>query len=206
MESFEHCGLTVEIKQDEDPRNPREDYDPLGKMICFHKRYNLGDKHNYRSEDYNGWEEMEAAIIKNEHAAVILPIYMMDHSGLSISTSDSGFRACDSAGWDWGQIGFICISKEKAQEEGRKLGWNPYGKLTKATLAKITKYLIEEVEEYNQFLSGDVWGYIIIDKDGEDDSCWGLPGYDYCIKEAKRVAEWIAFKKCKPSVYGSVTA
>jgi len=197
MESFEHCGLTVEIKQDEDPRNPREDYDPLGKMICFHKRYNLGDKHNYRFEDYNGWEEMEAAIIKNENAAVILPIYMMDHSGLSISTSNSGFRACDSAGWDWGQIGFICISKEKARKE--------YGKLTKDTLAKITKYLIGEVEEYNQYQGGDVWGYIV-DGNGEDDSCWGFYGYDYCIKEAKRVAEWIAFKKCKPSIYGSVAA
>jgi len=198
MESFEHCGITVRIEQDENPPNPRTNCDPLGKMICFHKRYNLGDKHDYRHEDYNDWEAMEAAIIKKEHAAVILPIYMMDHSGLSLSTSDSSFRACDSAGWDWGQVGFICISKEKAREE--------YGSLTKATLAKITKYLIAEVEEYDQYQNGDVWGYIVDENGKYDDSCWGFYGYDYCVEEAKRAAEWVAHRKCPPSIYGSVAA
>lgn len=38
---------TLFIEHDDDPPNPREDYDNFGKMICFHKRYSLGDKHNY---------------------------------------------------------------------------------------------------------------------------------------------------------------
>ena len=35
------------VMQDEDPINPREDYDNFGKMACWHRRYNLGDKHDY---------------------------------------------------------------------------------------------------------------------------------------------------------------
>ena len=48
------------------------------------------------------------------------------------------------------------------------------------------------------YLSGDVWGYIV-DEDNKDDSCWGFFGYDYCVEEAKRVAEQIALRK--PSIY-----
>lgn len=31
---------------DEDAQNPREDYDYFGTMVCWHNRYNLGDKHD----------------------------------------------------------------------------------------------------------------------------------------------------------------
>lgn len=34
------------IQPDDDPLNPRED-DNFGKMVCFHRRYHLGDHHNY---------------------------------------------------------------------------------------------------------------------------------------------------------------
>lgn len=29
------------------PLNPREDHDCLGKMVCWHSRYSLGEKHDY---------------------------------------------------------------------------------------------------------------------------------------------------------------
>ena len=38
------------IQQDDSPSNPRED-DNFGKMICFPRRYNLGDHHNYIDKD-----------------------------------------------------------------------------------------------------------------------------------------------------------
>jgi hypothetical protein len=80
-------------------------------MICFHRGYDLGDKHNYNADDYNSWGEIEKAIIKEENPAVILPLYMYDHSGISISTSPFGCR------WDSGQIGFVLVSKKQALEE-----------------------------------------------------------------------------------------
>jgi hypothetical protein len=44
---------TLKIVIDEDPPNPREDRDNLGRMVCWHKRYSLGDKHDYKEpEDF----------------------------------------------------------------------------------------------------------------------------------------------------------
>jgi len=41
----------LQIMQDEDPLNPRTDYDNLGHMICWHDHYRLGDEHQF--EDTN---------------------------------------------------------------------------------------------------------------------------------------------------------
>jgi|GEM_PF-5179386 len=68
--------FTLSIVQDEDPLNPRLDYDNLGKMICFHKRHNLGDEHNIDPSDFNGWDEMEEHLTKEHDAVIILPLYL----------------------------------------------------------------------------------------------------------------------------------
>ena len=47
MKKFE-----LEVVQDTDPESPRT-WDNLGTMVCFHKRYELGDKTDYRTEDYD---------------------------------------------------------------------------------------------------------------------------------------------------------
>jgi len=193
-EEITHKGITIRIQQDEDPMNPRSEFSNLGKMVCFHKQYNLGDKHNWQSEDYAGWDEMEAAIRKQEKVAVILPLFLMDHSGLSMRCSSDTFRACDSAGWDWGQVGFIYVAREDVLKE--------YGKVTRATLKQAEQVLRGEVEVYDQYLTGDIWGYTV-DPDGEDESLWGMFGYEYCVQEAKDVAERIAARS-QPSIYMSV--
>lgn len=40
---------TAVILRDTDPENPRDSYyqENLGNMVCWHKRYNLGDKHTF---------------------------------------------------------------------------------------------------------------------------------------------------------------
>lgn len=166
-------GKTLEIVQDNNPDSPRE-WDNMGTMICFHGRYNLGDKHNYDHKDYSGWEEMETAIIKNESPAVILPLYLYDHSGITISTSPF------SCPWDSGQIGFIFVSKEKLRKE--------YGvkRITKEVIERAEKCLLAEVNTYDQYLTGDVYGYKVIDEEGnEEDSCWGYYGEDSIKEEFK---------------------
>ena len=80
------------------PRRIRVPGSPLGTMVCWHRRYALGDAHHY-SDPQAFSREVTA------RTAVILPLYLFDHSGLTISTSSGAFRACDPAGWDWGQVG-----------------------------------------------------------------------------------------------------
>ena len=44
---------TLIVEQDQDPVNPRKDYDPFGHMVCWHRRYSLGDEHGFNSpEDF----------------------------------------------------------------------------------------------------------------------------------------------------------
>jgi hypothetical protein len=173
---MEHKGYNIKIEQDDCGESPRE-WDNLGTMACSHKRYNLGDKdHGVNFDDYNSWDEVEAGICKDNNIAIILPIYMYDHSGITINTT--GF----SCPWDSGQIGFIFVTKETVRKE--------YGRCTKKNLEKVNNYLEGEVRTYDQFLTGDVYGYTITDETGEEvDSCWGFYGHDYCEEEAKSIVD-----------------
>lgn len=170
METYKlKSGKTLEVHQDQSPESPRE-WDNLSTMICFHRRYNLGDKHNYNHNDYESWSEMKDAIIENESPAVILPLYLYDHSGITISTSPFGCQ------WDSGQIGWVFISEDKVRKE--------YGvtDISDELLDKVTKLLLNEVDTYDQYLTGEVYGYKLLDEEGnEEDSCWGYYGDD--IKE-----------------------
>ena len=169
----------IEIFYDECAESPR-DWDNLGTMVCFHKSYNLGDEHNYKSEDYSGWQELENQILKDNPNCVILPIYMYDHSGITIRTYPF------SCPWDSGQIGYIYCSLEKIRKEyNRKL-------VTKQLRAKVEEILISEIKTCDQYLIGDVYGYRIKNNSGEEvDSCWGCFGIENAIKEAKETLDYL---------------
>lgn len=169
-------GYTLTINQDADPINPRIDYDHLGKMVCFHKRYNLGDKHNFDIED------VQAIAESNEY--ISLPLYLYDHSGITISTSPF------SCIFDSGQVGIIFVSCAQVKQEFNVQEISP--ELTE----KILGILRGEVQEYDDYLTGNVYFYAIEDSDGICiDSCGNLIGYDYALNEAKSALSHIANKR-----------
>lgn len=179
----------IEIYPDQSPDSPRE-WDNLGTMICFHRRYDLGDKHDYCSGNYDGWEEMKEEIIKQENVHTILPLYLYDHSGITMSTSPFHCR------WDSGQVGWIFVSKDKVKKEG-------------IDESKIEQYLKGEVETYDQYLTGDVYGYKVFEvtecdhgheHKNELDSCWGYYGEEDCMNEAKSIVEYYMKEKEKEKV------
>lgn len=152
----------LEIHQDENPTDPLEHFDNLGVMICDHPRYNLGHKQASK-------EEIELDIV-NE-AYVKLPLYLYDHSGLSMKTGDFNDK------WDSGQVGYIYVTKEALEKEykGSKI----------PSKKKIEKILKSEVELYDQYLKGEVYGRVEyeLQKCNLDelhkkvlDSCWGFYG------------------------------
>ena len=114
---------------------------------------------------------------------IILPLGLFDHSGISMYVG-SGAHTFDPGGWDSGQVGWIYVSKQKLRSEG-------YGKyLTKKVLAKAEEVLRGEVSTYDQYLTGDVWGYVVKDEDGEVvDSCWGFYGVDEAFAEGEAAAK-----------------
>ena len=184
--------IEVRIRQDFEPMSPRE-WDNYGIMVCGHRRYNLGDAHDIPLDSFNSWEEVEDFLVRNEGAVVILPLYLYDHSGISMSTQSFSGRA-HHADWDSGQVGFIYATRESIK---KMQGWT---KLSKERLTKVEGYLRGEVEEYDKYLRGDVWGYEIIVDDVAVDSCWGIFGEEYAKEEAISNATYCLTKALKDNL------
>jgi hypothetical protein len=153
------------------PENPRE-WDNFSTMVCFHRKYRLGDKHTYNHNDYNGWDEMEKDIIKNENVGVILPLYLYDHSGITISTTPF------HCNFDSGQIGFIYVSRKTIFGNIRG-----YKILTKKLKGIVTERLLNELKCYDQYLQNEVYSFEIVKDDERVEYCGGYYDLDECIKE-----------------------
>lgn len=200
----------VVIEHDIDPESPR-DWDNLGTMACWHGRYQLGDEQpsfsptehmldliEAQSEGFSERldrrcerrfkldcreSERECMEYRKEQIEeafdslyISLPLFLYDHSGITMNTK--GFH-CP---WDSGQVGFIYVTRERLRDEH---GWS---RITKKRRSWVEYILRGEVETYDQFLRGDVYGYTVesrpkqtSDADGgweQEDSCWGFYGSD----------------------------
>jgi len=242
----QQAPYTLFIVDDNQPMNPREDCDPFGKMVCFHRRYNLGDEHDHSEPrdflhstlfdkyaydpkadygkpvydfikqgnakearlEYNRstreWELLEnnhwdtnndwypssaysaslkgkdvpdsflddclstlrmselTALIGQMNGMVILPLYLYDHSGITMNTG--GF----SCPWDSGQVGWIYADYEKIKEN--------YGEVTPETIERARSMLESEVKSYDLFLTGQCYGFKLYEGENQIDSCWGFLG------------------------------
>jgi len=140
MKTINYKNYIIEVHENIHDYDPRGD-DNLGTMICFHNKYNLGDLHKLKSTDFNGWKELESYIKRTLRGFVIIPLYLYDHSGITMNTN--GF----SCTWDSGQVGYIYTTIEKIQ--------NIYNikRISKKFKETIREYLIDEVKEYDDFLT-----------------------------------------------------
>jgi len=165
----------LQIFQDTWGESPRE-WSNLGTMAIFHRRYNFGDEVDFKSDDFDNWSEMGEYINKDLDAAVCIPIYMYDHSGITINCD--GF-ACP---WDSGQVGYIYVSRQKLKDE--------YGvkRISSVILERAEKALRREVHVMDQYITGDVYGFQVIKRylntNGEIqediiDSCSGFYGDNF---------------------------
>jgi hypothetical protein len=190
--------LTVE--QEESPESPR-DWDNLGIMICWHRKYSLGDEHTYKDTDemygelyrqfigeepeqfdHETDEDFGKRITEevNNHI-IILPLMLYDHSGISMSTS-RGYPFNDQ--WDAGQVGWIYAQKGDDEE-------------------KTEKILVSEVDTYDKYLRGDILCFRLDKKMycptckhtflEQVDSCCGFYGLediaDYLPDDAKHLLD-----------------
>ena len=51
IETITYKDYIIKIVEQSDPEDPRS-WDNLSQMICFHRDYNLGDKHDFKQSDY----------------------------------------------------------------------------------------------------------------------------------------------------------
>lgn len=194
----------VEIHFDTDPINPRKEFDHLGKMACWPRDYNLGDRHDYKSSrdlwqdlatdihpdfpnPHEGiWDGVDEKLAEHQRKIiekhfVVLPLYLCDHSGITMST---GAFSCP---WDSGQAGWIYMPMTVAREAFEATSLTPDAEIR----VKALECLRAEVKEYDDFLTGQIFGFKafsineVTGESEEIDSCWGLYGAEYALEEGK---------------------
>lgn len=193
VENFDHAGLRVRIDFDDDPPNPCTEWDQAGVMVCFHSRYDLGHVGGRRRDcrhEYDGMFDTPQDFLEwwkeNGEGGVLLPLALIDHSGLSMWVGN-GPSPCDPGGWDSGQVGWIFATRETILKEW---GHGKRKRVTKKMREDAEACLRAEVSTYDDYLTGQCFGYVVEDEDGcHIDSCWGIYGVDYCREEAKSAAE-----------------
>lgn len=173
LEQLEYTGCTIKIETDVDPMNPRE-WEPGSTMVCFHGKYKLGDKHDYKQAAYGSWDELKAAIQREEGQDVlILPLYLYDHSGITMATKPF------SCQWDSGQVGFIFNRTSKAMACN---GWTEMNDMRREIAME---QLQAEVEAYDKYLTGQIYCYSVYNFSGElIDSLCGLDDMEYAKVDA----------------------
>lgn len=180
--------VSVEIHYDQDPRNPREEFDCyVGTMACSHSRYDLGDKGSERIvselQECESWQGMYDYLRREHGATVVMPLYLLDHSGLALSAGapfsgnqKGSHYACDPGGWDTSTVGFIFDT-----EEGRER--------TGVELESVAKSLAWEVEEYGYYVNGEVFFFVGEGWDGDGECIGGYYGADAAEEAAQEELE-----------------
>lgn len=169
---IKHAGKSVKVFYDEDPVNPRTDYDNLTEIAHWHRRYDFGRKLDERTSELAMRLEAEE---KGDPILAILPLYLYDHSGLTINNGGFG------CGWDSGQVGWIYVTQSGAEKMGCA-DWS---------VEKLLEGIRGDTKTYDYYLTGQVYGYVVYGRDGDElDSCWGFLGdIEDCLSEGKSAAE-----------------
>jgi len=164
-------GQTLKIFQDMSSFDPRDD-DNLSEMYCFHNNYSLGDNHHINGDNYGSFDEMVRD--NTTKSDIILNLYLYDHGGITISHTPFGCR------FDSGQVGFAVVPIKTIIHN--------YGDNSPESREKALACMIAEIETYDMFLTGSVYGFTITEEETcnlghthetEIDSCWGFFGYDH---------------------------
>jgi len=141
----------------------------VGTMWTRHPRYRLGDadQHDATWGDVDRFADtilahlagdaVTAAIVKHvtrtHGATVVLPLYLFDHSGITVSAGaplpsarERDPFGVDPGGWDTSYVGVIFDT-------------NASREMTGVHVADVEAALRGEVAEYAAYLEGDVWAY-----------------------------------------------
>lgn len=162
--------LKLEIYRDGDPMNPRTEWDNISTMVCFHRRYNLGDVRtlkggktvviphtNVRYDNSTDGAEAFVEWAKKELKdgnLVIASLELYDHSGITMRVHGWGDEAFGygRTGWDSCIVGWCFVTKDRAYAELVIKDDDDWGEKAKS-------YIKSEVETYDSYLTNEVYGF-----------------------------------------------
>lgn len=154
-------GLTVKIEPEENAPSPAEIGDTGLFLVAKHRDFYVPAPGEKTIPENAG-----DVIAKYKKTHWIFPLEAYIHSGVVLVLSGEG--NFPDRQWDVSQLGFVFAAKKE---------WRLNKSARKAALALI--------EEWNQYLSGDVYQWDILNEKGETiESCGGCYGFEYAKKEA----------------------
>jgi hypothetical protein len=154
---------TLRIEQDTHFESPAEWDGDAVQLLVAHRHIEFGH-HNFSSAAKCDAKRDE---LKAE-GKVIFPLYAYHHGGVTLSITPF------SCSWDSGQIGWVAVDPSQMG------GAADYEHTAKSCLI-----------DWNNYLMGNVWGYVVEDQNGDPyDSCWGYygdPDKSGCRKDGEAV-------------------
>lgn len=151
IETIEYRGYEIEVCYDTDAGSPDEWGDDDCFLVYDHRQFSVKRK---------GFDPEDILDHCNENKRMfydgyyVFPLYAYIHSGVSLSLGRSGYPF--TCPWDTSMSGFVLVHRTK--------GWS----WKRNQAEKIAESV---VEGWNQYLSGEVYGY-----NSEIGGCWGFYG------------------------------
>ncbi len=160
---------TLEIYRDEDSTLNSRDFENLGKIISWHKRYDFTDPIVKKEFDSSILETPNNFIkYATKHKLFYKPIFMYEHSTIVLSLRNDIYPFNDK--WDAGQIGFIFATREDIKK------WYNVDEIDNEILNKVYEEFEREIDELNKDIQGDNFYYVL--KKG-DEKLESLTGFRY---------------------------
>lgn len=203
----------LEIVSDTDAASPRRN-DNLGTMVCWHRRYNLGDEHNFHNADAFLFELLEKTVGDTEKAEQKYDEISGSIDRESYRTHGAYHKAIIDELLDFVKQKFIILPLYLYDHSGitmnttgfscpwdsGQVGWiyvahdklmQEFGikEITPETIAKTETILRAEVEEYDHYIRGDCYGFRLYENGQEIDSCYGFIGDFEEVKD--RIKEYL---------------
>lgn len=137
----------AEIRLCDDPIYPRNNSN-LGYMLCWHKKYNLGDTYESNLIDrtsIHSWAGVERAIRDVYPDIIYIEVLSLyDHTA---QTMTLGYHS----GYDCGQIGFYIVTRKQACE------WFNIPEYDSKYNTQLELRIKGEIQEYNKWLHGTIY-------------------------------------------------
>ena len=159
------------VKQDDYASNPRDEYN-LATMICWHRNYSLGDKHEFDDVDeflqrlcydvlHKEYDETYGLrwhdlfkMLDESNLILIKPINSYEHGGITVSTSNDYPY---NERWDSGCVGFIYLTKKRVLDECNNITEENWKECA-------DEYIESEMKVYDQYLRNECYRYTLEEK------------------------------------------
>lgn len=148
-----------------------------------------------------GWGEISPTLVEwlaSVKAVAAMPLFVYEHGMITIrggrlvmldadevapeDTISVNRFVGDAQGWDTSFVGFMIVTDEQIEKlcgEGEKYRRQDW----------LESALKGELEEYDRYLRGEVYFYLVAEGTPFEDSCSGFIGFDHVKQEAERAAE-----------------